>query len=71
MERYIAEDRQELVEQAVQMNRAIWGEIDRGQGNFNFLHIQQEVAYLLYKHREFEAIKILDNASQYLVPMAA
>jgi hypothetical protein len=51
MERYIAEDRQELVEQAVQMSRAIWGEIDKGQGNFNFLHIQQEVAYLLYKHR--------------------
>lgn len=51
MERYIAEDRQELVEQAVQMSRAIWGEIDKGQGSFNFLHIQQEVAYLLYKHR--------------------
>lgn len=53
LEKYIAEDKEELVEESMRLNRELWEEMDRSEiGLVQVLKVKQEVGYLLYRQKE-------------------
>lgn len=54
----MSEEKEELVEESMRMNRELWEEIERGGhgGVVSVLKVKREVAYLLFKGREGEAL---------------
>lgn len=65
LEKYIEEDKDELVEQSLTFSRQLWDSLMQGQETyeFNFQKLKSEVSYLLYKDREVEAIELIEQAS--------
>lgn len=52
LEKYIGEDKEELVEEAIQLNRMLWDEIlHLPPDAFHFHRVKSQVAYLLYQRK--------------------
>jgi hypothetical protein len=60
VEKYIAEGKQDLVEESMRMNRQLWEEIEKGSRSagegVSVLKAKREVAYLLFKGKEEDAL---------------